>query len=492
MTTCIDVILNPVPNPVITGPSFVTTGQIGTQYCTANVPGHLYNWSVVGGTVSGGQGTNCITIDWTSICQNCTGKVIVYESFNGCCGIDTLEVSIIPGQGNLTGYVTYDNPYSTGLNGVDVQLYSSSGVLLSTVTTGPNTFSANEPGFFAFSNITNGNYTLKAHSNGTFGGNNATDALIVQLNVIGSYPLTNFRKLAADVNGSQFTTALDALYIKLRTVGMINSYPAGDWLFTDTTFALSTTAGIDLKGICFGDVNGSYIPNGFKEASFLSPVEDGIITVPVNEPFNYEIRSSVPSELGAMTLFMDYDQTKFTVEKVNSNLDGMKYVIGKGQVSLAWSDTKPLSVKANEPVLSFQVKANEPISQPSQIFTIHTGSEFADINANKYDNFDLKLSSILTTGTDNKFSMINYPNPFRNTTTIVYTMPEAGHVNLVLTDMFGKQIRTLVNENQTAGVHKVIVDPLDVNLTAGVYLYKIEVNGSADTYSKVNKMLFTR
>jgi hypothetical protein len=492
MTHCIDVTLKPLPTPIITGPILVTTGQTGTQYCTANVTGHLYSWSVIGGNVTGGQGTNCITIDWTSTCQNCQGKVVVYESFNGCCGIDTLDVNIIPGAGNLTGYVTYDNSYNTALNGVAVQLFNAGGDLISTVTTGPNTYSANEPGFFAFSDIPDGNYRIKAHSTGEFGGNNATDALIIQLNIIGSYPLSGFRGLAADVNASQNVTALDALYIKLRTVGMITSYPAGDWLFTDTTFTLASSAGINLKGICFGDVNGSYIPNGFKETSFLSPMEDGIMTIPVNESFNYEIRSNAVSEIGAMTLFMDFDQTKFTIEKVNTNLDGMKYVIGNGQVSIAWSDIKPLTLKPNDPVLSFQLKAFKPVTEPTQIFSIRAGSEFADINASKYDNYEIKMAHVISTGSDSRFDMINYPNPFRNTTTIVYTMPEAGHVNLVLTDMFGKQIRTLVSEDQMAGIHKVIVDPFDVNLTSGVYLYKIVVEGTSDTYTKVNKMLFTR
>ena len=71
-------------------------------------------------------------------------------------------------------------------------------------------------------------------------------------------------------------------------------------------------------------------------------------------------------------------------------------------------------------------------------------------------------------------------------------MPESGHVNLVITDMYGKKITTLVNESQIAGVHSITVNPLDVNLAPGIYLYKIEVMGTANTYTKVNKMLFTR
>jgi archaellum component FlaG (FlaF/FlaG flagellin family) len=88
--------------------------------------------------------------------------------------------------------------------------------------------------------------------------------------------------------------------------------------------------------------------------------------------------------------------------------------------------------------------------------------------------------------------MFNYPNPFKNTTNIVYTLPESGKVRLVLTNMYGKTVRVLVDEMQSAGSYTVTVNPYDNTLVPGVYLYKIEVQGATDSYVKVNKMLFTR
>jgi len=72
------------------------------------------------------------------------------------------------------------------------------------------------------------------------------------------------------------------------------------------------------------------------------------------------------------------------------------------------------------------------------------------------------------------FSLLqNYPNPFNPTTTIPYNVAMAGHVTLIVYDVLGRLVSTLVNENQGAGVHMVRFD--GANLASGVYFYKMQV-----------------
>jgi len=505
------------PAPVISGPVSVYANQnpVGppaTTYCTPDFAGHLYTWSVVGGTVISGQGTHCITVQWGSYPSCGCGSVTVCESdtyvsgctgcpTNGCTGCTTLNITILPDGQNLQGTVFYKNAYNTALNNVTVKLRNpSTGTIVATTMSGPNLnppLYTGDPGYFAFTNIPAGTYQLEASFDGEWGGNNATDALLVQLYVSnpGTYPLPGvLNTTVADVNASLTYTGLDALYIKLRTVGAITSYPAGDWKFDNPANILVSPVPTtqNIYGLCVGDVNGSYIPVGFKEASFLTAIEDGLQTIPVNEPFVYNIKSNVAADLGAMTLFMGYDQNRFEIESVNTSLDGMKYVIDNGKIALAWSDTKPLSLKNNDAVISLTMTAKEPVSQATQIFSLIPGSEFADTKANRIENFDLKFANVITPNGLNEFSMFNYPNPFKNTTNIVYTLPESGKVRLVLTNMYGKVLRVLVDETQNAGSYTVSVNPFDNTLTPGVYLYKIEVSGATDTFVKVNKMMFTR
>ncbi len=65
----------------------------------------------------------------------------------------------------------------------------------------------------------------------------------------------------------------------------------------------------------------------------------------------------------------------------------------------------------------------------------------------------------------------NYPNPFNPQTTIEYALPEAGDVSLIVYDMLGREVRTLLDGPQTAGLHTV---RFDANaLPNGTYVYRL-------------------
>ncbi len=80
----------------------------------------------------------------------------------------------------------------------------------------------------------------------------------------------------------------------------------------------------------------------------------------------------------------------------------------------------------------------------------------------------------------------NYPNPFNPTTAINYQLSEISKVELKVFDILGKEISTLVNEIQNAGIYKVIFDAS--NLPSGIYFYKIQT----DKFSETKKMIFIK
>jgi len=68
----------------------------------------------------------------------------------------------------------------------------------------------------------------------------------------------------------------------------------------------------------------------------------------------------------------------------------------------------------------------------------------------------------------------NYPNPFNPVTTIKYEIPKDSKVKLVVYDLLGRKVKTLVNnEIKSAGYYKVEFNML--NYASGVYFYHIEV-----------------
>lgn len=65
----------------------------------------------------------------------------------------------------------------------------------------------------------------------------------------------------------------------------------------------------------------------------------------------------------------------------------------------------------------------------------------------------------------------NYPNPFNSATQIEYTIPDAQRVRVRVFDLLGKEVRTLVDEEQQRGTHRVSWDAS--GLASGVYVYAL-------------------
>jgi hypothetical protein len=80
----------------------------------------------------------------------------------------------------------------------------------------------------------------------------------------------------------------------------------------------------------------------------------------------------------------------------------------------------------------------------------------------------------------------NYPNPFNPTTQIEYQLPVAAHVTLKVYDVLGREVATLVNEIQDAGVYLATFD--GTRLASGVYFYRLTASGK----DQVRKMLLTK
>lgn len=71
----------------------------------------------------------------------------------------------------------------------------------------------------------------------------------------------------------------------------------------------------------------------------------------------------------------------------------------------------------------------------------------------------------------------NLPNPFNPSTTIKYQLPASGEVSLVIYNLLGQQVRTLVKDNLEAGFHSVLwdgKDELGKQVASGVYIYRLQ------------------
>ena len=66
----------------------------------------------------------------------------------------------------------------------------------------------------------------------------------------------------------------------------------------------------------------------------------------------------------------------------------------------------------------------------------------------------------------------NYPNPFNNRTLIRYHLPESGEVSLLIFDISGRQVASLIDGRKPVGSHEFSFDGAD--LASGVYFYQLK------------------
>ena len=71
----------------------------------------------------------------------------------------------------------------------------------------------------------------------------------------------------------------------------------------------------------------------------------------------------------------------------------------------------------------------------------------------------------------------NFPNPFNPETWIHFALPKTEPASVVIYDLLGHKVRTLVNDMQVAGNHTVVWDGSDDNgarLSSGIYIYRLQ------------------
>jgi hypothetical protein len=120
-------------------------------------------------------------------------------------------------------------------------------------------------------------------------------------------------------------------------------------------------------------------------------------------------------------------------------------------------------------------KSNDPDDSVSYIILRGTGTEPSEMEAPFAANIPATCQLFQ-----------NYPNPFNPLTRLLYALPEASHVEIVLYNIAGQSVAILVNGNKSAGFHHI-----DFNAAAfasGVYIYKMK----AGNLTRVRKMVILK
>lgn len=116
------------------------------------------------------------------------------------------------------------------------------------------------------------------------------------------------------------------------------------------------------------------------------------------------------------------------------------------------------------------------------------GSDCVIIRTQQSDPFH---HTLLTAGVENGIAAWNQPNPFNAGTTITYLMSEGGSVDLIVYNILGQEVATLVNADQEAGQYTITWNGRNAagdEVSSGMYLYRLQVG----ELSLVRKMVLLK
>lgn len=119
------------------------------------------------------------------------------------------------------------------------------------------------------------------------------------------------------------------------------------------------------------------------------------------------------------------------------------------------------------------------------------GSQIRDLNAfgiiMRTNNGGFTSVENNNPSTPNSYELFqNYPNPFNPITLINYQLPINSHVSISIYDLLGRKVAQLVNEEKSAGQHKIEFN--SNGLTSGIYLYKL----TANNFTQTRKMMLMK
>lgn len=214
--------------------------------------------------------------------------------------------------------------------------------------------------------------------------------------------------------------------------------------------AYRSAEGVDLEGANDGGFDIYWITAGEWIEYTIQVPTDG----------NYDIIPSVASVPG----FGNYH-----ILINNVDVSGKKSVLNTG----GWQSWKPIAT------------SNVPLKPGKQIMRFEFDSE-SDKTGWLFSMNSIQIKASSTVGVEDinslpkEFSLQqNYPNPFNPSTEINFQTQISGHVDLIVYDLLGREVRTLVSRNLEAGNHSF--EFVATNLPSGIYFYKLTAGNFVQT-----------
>jgi Right handed beta helix region/FlgD Ig-like domain len=139
--------------------------------------------------------------------------------------------------------------------------------------------------------------------------------------------------------------------------------------------------------------------------------------------------------------------------------------------------------------LVFDVKSSDPVKITDDHFVLTVGDVL--VKSGDGPAFAATMNGVVARHLGPEVARVyhnrleqNFPNPFNPTTTIAFSLKDAGDVNLTIYDVAGRRVREVLNERRDRGAYRAPWDGRNDNgsqVASGVYFYKLVAGSFVDT-----------
>ncbi len=386
------------------------------------------------------------------------------------------------------------------------------GVTLKLSGSNEQSFLTSADGQFHFEELELGaDYSVTPKKNSDYlNGVSTFDMVLISRHILGIQHLNSpYKIIAADVNKSGYVTTLDLVEIRKLILFVNSSFPSNDsWRFVEKDFVFtnpqnpfssmfpeainvnnieSEILDANFVAVKIGDVNGSAAVNLLHKpesrntsGSFEISIEDRILTKGdfIEVPFH----ASISSIIGFQFALNFNPAALELVEVIPGVLKPESFgnkKIDNGELLTSWYRNTAESTLASELfTLKFKVKSNGPLKE----FLSLNKKDFANEAYNSTLEFQAVQLNFISKDT-HILSVSNSPNPFRNATSLRFTLPVESHVKITISDATGRIYRT-VEKGFSRGLNEIYVRREDLG-GSGIYTYFFQ----AGSQTQVGKLV---
>jgi hypothetical protein len=179
----------------------------------------------------------------------------------------------------------------------------------------------------------------------------------------------------------------------------------------------------------------------------------------------------------------DFNTTKYTIE--NCIIVNNQYYQGvsSSAINPQTFDMNEINITKEGEISLRMMSDNVDAALPTDYLHVMPNTLGADLGAGLFKKNGTNINMEPIVNPEKLTLFQNYPNPFNPATIIQYNLPQSGLTKLIIYNLAGQEVETLIDQFQSAGEHEITWNAN--RLASGMYLCKVQLENQTTGSPKV-------